>query len=279
MIDTVAGYHHWNRSGPNEQSNGVSHWYGTTQSFLVEMVEGQAGTVLSVEATPDEWCLIMGTDDTEVEVRAGDSAQRAGRESFTVVPPGKAELEIVRAGRFFRLFSNETAQYRHAAAVVPAHPGPDVRPMTPWPAPDGPPKIRHYRLADYEHLTDRKRIFRCTNFMVNMAIGRDQPRAADDFSPHTHADFEQVTLALRGDFIHHIRRPWGKDSRQWLPDEHVEVGSPSTTIIPAGDVHTLENIGEGPWRHVDIFGPPREDFHARGLVLNAADYPDPVPVA
>jgi hypothetical protein len=38
-------------------------------------------------------------------------------------------------------------------------------------------------------------------------------------------------------------------------------------------VHTTRAVGAGPHTLVDVFAPPREDFLARGWVLNAGDYP------
>jgi hypothetical protein len=47
-------------------------------------------------------------------------------------------------------------------------------------------------------------------------------------------------------------------------------------VIPAGVVHTTQDIGEGVTWLVDIFGPPRMDFSAKpGFVLNERDYPMP----
>ena len=70
--------------------------------------------------------------------------------------------------------------------------------------------------------------------------------------------------------------PWTPNRHDWRPDDHLEIGSPSTTIIPAGVVHTSQGVaGEG-MRLLDVFGPPRVDFSLRpGVVRNADDYPMP----
>jgi hypothetical protein len=69
--------------------------------------------------------------------------------------------------------------------------------------------------------------------------------------------------------------PWTPDRRSWRADQHLEAGSPSTTIIPAGIIHTSQGIaGEG-MRLIDVFAPPRLDFSERGWVDNAAEYPMP----
>lgn len=59
---------------------------------------------------------------------------------------------------------------------------------------------------------------------------------------------------------------------EWREDEHVQVGSPSMTLIPPTVVHTTRAVGAGPHTLIDVFAPPREDFLAKGWVLNAGDY-------
>ena len=62
----------------------------------------------------------------------------------------------------------------------------------------------------------------------------------------------------------------------WRPDEHLEIGSPSVTMIPPKVVHTSRNVGDTRSWLIDIFAPPRVDFSRKpGLVLNADEYPTP----
>ena len=105
---------------------------------------------------------------------------------------------------------------------------------------------------------------------------REAPRDTAKLSPHSHADFEQASLLLEGDYVHHLRWPWGPDMSQWRPDEAGEVGSPSVLIIPAKVVHTSRNVGPKRSWLIDVFGPPRMDFSSKpGMVCNEADYPMP----
>src|SRR5690606_39772004 len=52
-------------------------------------------------------------------------------------------------------------------------------------------------------------------------------------SPHSHYDFDQCSLIFEGNYIHHLRWPWSSNKHEWRADEHIEIGSPSVTIIPA----------------------------------------------
>jgi hypothetical protein len=102
-----------------------------------------------------------------------------------------------------------------------------------------------------------------------------EPRDETQLTPHSHADFEQGSIGLEGEWIHHLRVPWLPNRREWRPDVHLQVGSPSTLIIPAGVIHTSQGIAGAGMRLIDVFAPPRMDFSERGWVDNAADYPMP----
>jgi mannose-6-phosphate isomerase-like protein (cupin superfamily) len=119
------------------------------------------------------------------------------------------------------------------------------------------------------------RIFRCTNLMINVLAKRATARDVTKLSPHSHADFEQASLAVEGEYVHHLRYPWTPDMTAWREDEHLEIGSPSVTVIPPNVVHTSRNVG-GPGWLIDVFAPPRVDFSTKpGLVCNADEYPMP----
>ncbi|MBI1622742.1 cupin domain-containing protein [Aquamicrobium zhengzhouense] len=98
------------------------------------------------------------------------------------------------------------------------------------------------------------------------------PRDRTKLSPHSHADFSQGSLALEGNFIHHLRTPWSKNANEWRADVHVDAASPSLATIPPTVEHTTEGVGDGPHLLVDLFHPARADYIAKGWMLNANDY-------
>jgi hypothetical protein len=196
-------------------------------------------------------------------------------EAFVVVPPGDSSIEVLADGPVIRLFSVVADDLRASALNAGAYDEPDLRaaPLGAWPDPPAGFALRVYPLADTPIAEGRfGRIFRTTNMMVNFLAEEPTPRNPAKLSPHFHDDFEQISLAVTGRFVHHIRYPWGPDSAQWRPDESREIATPSICIIPPPTVHTTQGIGDHQ-QLIDIFSPPRVDFSASGWVLNARDYP------
>lgn len=89
----------------------------------------------------------------------------------------------------------------------------------------------------------RCRAFRCTNLTINITDIYPGKRDSKKLKPHSHDDFEQITLSAIG--------------------------------LPAGRIHTSQ-AQEAGCRLVDIFGPPRRDYSLMpGFVRNAHEYPLP----
>jgi hypothetical protein len=251
-------------------------WVARAANLVISYTDAKAGETLARADQPDEYTVLLHPGAAPVRVTAGGAQQTVEEEAFIVVPPGDSSVEALADGPVIRLFSPVASDLADSALNAAAYAEPDVRcaPLVPGPEPVGGFRLRVYRLADTPITEGRfGRIFRTTTVMVNFLAEEPAPRNERKLSPHHHDDFEQISLGVRGRFVHHIRYPWGPDSTQWRPDEHREIGTPSICVIPPPTVHTTQGIGEHQ-QLIDLFAPPRADFAASGWVLNADDYPE-----
>ncbi len=256
---------------------------GTTRlvraaNCVLAWTHASSGERLRRTGQQDEYVLLTMADSASVRVRAGAAVQDVHEPAFVVVPPGDSEIEALAAGLVIRLFSARADDLTSRAINAEAYARDDhsCAPLGTGPEPVDGFTIRMHRLADHPVEPDRfGRIFRTAQLMVNVLAEQPSPRDPSALSPHAHADFEQLSLAITGEFLHHLRYPWGPDSLAWRPDEHTLIGSPSLTVIPPTAIHTSQGVGQRQ-QLVDIFAPPRADFCARpGWVRNAAEYPSP----
>ncbi len=263
---------------PSEVSpNGSRTWIARAANLVLAYTEAKAGDVFARTGQSDGSAVLQYSDSAPVTVTAGGRTESVAEEAFVVVPPGESEIRIDGDGTLIRLFSAVAEDLRETAVNADAYAEPDERaaPLVPWPDPVGGFGLRIYRLAETPIVEGRfGRIFRTTNLMVNFLAEEPAPRDVHKLSPHHHDDFEQVSLAVKGRFKHHIRYPWGPDSTRWRADENREIATPSICIIPPPTVHTTQGVGPHQ-QLIDIFSPPRVDFSASGWVLNAEDYPAP----
>lgn len=272
---------HYDQAPQSTDANGTRHWITRAANILTVVTDAKAGAVLERIGNADEYMLLLppGTGAT-IEAK-GETIEAKG-DSLTIMPPGDSRIVVNSAGIVARVFSSKAADLAEQAsnAATYADGAPEVAPAIPWPDPVGGYKIRHYDLtaiASPDPSPLKMRVFRSTNLMVNVFERWTKRRDVSKLSPHSHEDFEQVSLGLMGGFEHHLRYPWGPDRARWQPDEHVHYDqSPSVLVIPARVIHTTHDVGEGTTWLIDVFGPPRMDFSSRpGFVLNADDYPMP----
>jgi hypothetical protein len=250
-------------------------WNARAANLVVSYTDARAGEVLERSGQVDEYCVLQYSESARIRVVAADGTADVDEEAFVVVPPGDSRIEVLGDGPVIRLFSVRSDELRETALNADAYADPDVRcaPLGEWPEPVGGFRLRVYRLAETPIAPGRfGRIFRTTNVMVNFLAEEPTPRDPHKLSPHHHDDFEQISLAVKGDFVHHIRYPWGPDSAAWRADEHRQIATPSICVIPPPTVHTTQGVGPHQ-QLIDIFSPPRVDFSTSGWVLNAADYP------
>lgn len=257
---------------------GSRHWYARGQHFVIAYSDCAGSMTAHRASQPDEWMLLLPGRDTRARISAGGEVAHTAGYSLAVIPPGDSEIEVTGSGQVVRIFSASAedlcALAINAGSYTRYHRG--VAPWVPWPPAAGGQRIRIYSL-DVPLAPGRLgRIWRCSTVMVNLSWPYDGPRDETKLSPHSHPDFEQASLVVAGEYVHHIRWPWTSDRRTWREDEHVVCGSPSVTIIPPPTVHTSQGRGTGTNHLIDIFAPPRRDFSERpGWVLNADEYPMP----
>ncbi len=249
-----------------------AQWVMRGANFVVTYATLQTGDVIERD-NPDESILYL--PDGQALVTAGsDSVDCGAQASVVILPPGASRLTMTGEGRALRVFSSAARDLAALAinAETYADGAPEVAPMQAWPAPYDGFRLRHYRVEDYR---DRPmRMFRSANLMINI-FDFDGPRNIMALSPHSHADFEQGSFAMSGEWVHSLRYPWSKQLPDWREDEHLAIGSPSLLVIPATVIHTSRSMAAGINQLVDIFAPPRRDFCEMGYVCNAAEYPVP----
>jgi hypothetical protein len=262
-----------------EQPNGSRTWWTRSQALVVGYTQANPADDLVVDGVGGEYVVLV-LDGAEVSVDHPSGVEVVGEPSVVIVPPGSSTIRVLAGGTVVRLLAASTAPVlaeRCANADEYAGPDANVADFVAWPDPPAGPQIRVYRLADHPLEEGRLgRIFRCTTVMVNVLPDDDRPRDPTKLSPHHHDDFEQVSLQIEGDYVHHMRVSWTPDSSTWRDDEHHRCAAPAVVVIPPPLIHTSQSVGE--MRHwlIDVFAPPRYDFSQRpGWVLNADEYPMP----
>ncbi len=263
---------------PQLRADGADTWLARGQHFVLGYSQVSPEAVLWRPAQHDEYALLIPDAGVSAEVTVGEESLTVPGRTLTFIPPGRSAVRALSEGRLIRVLTSAAADLAEASSNAAAYrtAQPNIAPLAPWPLPVGGYRLRSYQLDVAPEPGRFGRIWRCTTLMVNYTEPRPGPRDVTRMSPHVHEDFEQASLVLDGSFVHHIRRPWGTDLRQWVPDEHEICAGPSLTVIPPRTVHTSQQVGTGINQLVNIFAPPRVDFSSMdGWVLNASDYPMP----
>jgi len=254
---------------------GNHSWCYRAQNFAVGLTWLDAGSELQHVDTPDEHVLaVLG--EAAVEVYAGGQGPVKVRgQSLVVVPAGESRVVGGIAGFVLTVFTARStdamAQARNGDAY--AVPDPAVRELPTLCPPRAPRGLQVYSVNDFEAVGDVPgRPFRTDSLTVNWLASEIGPADTSRMTPHSHADYEQASVTLAGEYVHHVRRPWTARLADWRADEHVHVTSPSIAIIPAGNIHTSRPIGAETNQRIDVFGVPRPDFVDRGMFINRELY-------
>ncbi|MGI5149753.1 hypothetical protein ACQEVC_26015 [Plantactinospora sp. CA-294935] len=263
---------------PVEKTGDVSTWYARGQNFVVGYSELDGTTTFGRAGQPDEYVVLLADAGLAATVRAPGEEVSASGQTMLVVPPGDSTVTVTGKGRVLRLLTTRSADVAALAANAEsyAEPHENIPPFQPWPEPVGGYRVRSYDLTVPPLANPPFRLYRCTTFMVNFIDPKQGPRDPAKLSPHKHDDFEQCSIVLAGEYVHHIRWPWTTNKANWRADEHETVLAPAVTVIPPPSLHTSEAVGPGTNHLIDVFCPPRFDFSAmEGWVFNADDYPAP----
>jgi hypothetical protein len=256
-------------------------WYTRGQNLLVHWIEAKPGATFTRAAQVDEYMIVVPDDDTPYKATANAEVVRGDGHQLLIVPPGDSEIHLPKGGRIARLFTTQSPDLnaKCSNAATYAQPDPSHPPFKPWPAPPAGFRLRQYELARGERSPGQiGPMWRCTTIMLSFPPVSRRARDVTKLSPHSHYDFDQISLIFAGKYFHHLRWPWSTNKHEWREDEHIEIGAPSVTVMPARVIHTSAAQAPGPEgnRMADIFAPPRLDFSLKeGLVVNADEYPIP----
>ncbi|MGD9811754.1 MAG: hypothetical protein AB7U35_10545 [Sphingobium sp.] len=273
-----ASYARFYDAPPQESSGQARTWYARGQTLIIAYSEVEAGAVLERHGQPDEYAVVLPDEGTAIEIGIDGQTETARGKAVAFIPAGDSKITVLEGGRLLRLITTQSADLAALCsnAADYSEADPNVAPFEPWPDPVGGRKIRVYSGSVAPEQGRFGRLYRGSTVMVNFGDGRLGPRTPDNLSPHHHDDFEQYSVALDGDFIHHLRWPWISDSTQWIEDDHEQCAAPSVAVIPPPTTHTSQGIAPGLNRLIDVFCPPRFDFSSKpGWVLNADEYPMP----
>jgi mannose-6-phosphate isomerase-like protein (cupin superfamily) len=261
--------------GPDDAApssdGGVTTRYMRLQNALIAWSDAAAGAVIRQGEAHE---LIVVLPDAGAVLSAGAVDVEASARSICILPAGPSSIALNTAGRVIRAFSPFPEALAGLApnAVDYATARPGVKPLGAPMVYGGAPGIRVYDIERSKALAGRRPPSFQTGTMNLMWIEREGPTDRTKLDPHSHDDFEEGALVVAGEYVEHLRTPWGPDASQWHKDEHVTCRPGTLIIVPPTVIHTTETRGPGPHLMLNIFAPARADHIKSGMVLNAKDY-------
>lgn len=242
------------------------------QNFVADWIEGEAGASF-VSRSSGETMLIAADSADAVLRHAGSETTMPGR-TIAILPAGETVIDFGGKAILIRLSGASALADGMDPANAADYASPDAAVATPGkPSAALVPGIRLHSIDALKAPADKPRLkmLRSADISINW-VEYHGLRDRTALSPHDHVDFEQGSLAIRGDFLHHLRVPWGADATQWQDDRHIEAPAASLMVIPPRVIHTTEGLGDGHHILLDVFCPPRADFLAKGWIANDTEY-------
>ncbi|NTF46036.1 hypothetical protein [Rhizobium rhizogenes] len=244
------------------------------QNFTVECITGADDANHAIQS--DVETILILPESGATLITDFETVETAPR-SIAIVPAGTLRLHLRQGARAFALTTGRTGVDAGHVINSADYQVPDERVV-----PVAKPTERLAKDAERIHVyqvdtvpfpggNPRLKFFQSATMSINW-VEYDGQRDRTKLSPHAHEDFEQGSLAIAGDFVHHIRTPWASNAEEWREDQHIEASAGSMLVIPPELIHTTEGVGAGQHILIDVFAPPRTDFIAKGWVFNAGDY-------
>ena len=246
-----------------------------SRSFTVAWTSVADGECVLPIETDLEYMVLLPDADAILECDQNKIA--APRRSVCVMPAGSSVVRLSGKGECIRIFGETPAMFKdvaiHGFENGKTVTGPKLRSTISYTRTSSKslPEVNKLDELPNSQGMPRAKLFQSANLSINWVeyVG---PRDRKALSPHFHTDFEQGSIAIEGDFVHHFRRDWGSDANAWEADAHTAAHARSIAIIPPPIIHTTEGVGPGRHILIDVFSPPRGDFIAKGQVLNSSSY-------
>lgn len=262
---------------PPEVLGAHRHWLARAQNFWLEWIEfGEGGAARAFESDCETLLIaprgVLHVSAADAAVAPADVPPHA----VAVLPPGRYAVAGAASAACALVASQRGDLAGRRVLNAAAYDPPDPRIVPAGSAYQRTARPGRIQVLDIDAIMasrDRPRLkmLQTETLSINI-VEYGGPRDRTALSPHAHAQFEQGSLAIAGDFVHHLRVPWTSDAGRWRDDEHLAAPSPSLLVVPVEMVHTTEGVGKQHHFLVDVFSPPRHDFIDNGWVFNAGDY-------
>jgi hypothetical protein len=255
-------------------TRGQQSWLFRALDFAVCVSWLSEGEVLSEAGTQDEQALLIPHGLSVVVSANSGAPESVMGPAFVSIPAGSWTLVCEEPGFVARVVSGherETlARARNSSSYA------DVDPeKQPW-APGDPSAARQLRVWPVPATppdTPREGVlFRTESLLIHWLFPWVGSGDVTSLTPRVHDRCEKMTVTLSGEHVHHVRKPWTTCLREWRPDEHVQVLSPSVAIIPPGNMHATRAVGPGLNQAFEIFPAHRLDVDEMARVANSDDY-------